>query len=246
MNNVEWFQAVELLRPHVVRILTPHGSGTGFLFSRSANGSVCGIATAAHVVNEAFYWEQPIRIQSAESGATAVLRPLDRAILLDEGRDTAAIVMHSTALSLPEKPLEMITHGQYLKVGNPIGWLGYPAISAANLCFFTGTVSAWIEGDSAYLVDGVAINGVSGGPAFAVIGSALQIMGVVSAYIPNRATGETLPGLGIVRDVAQLQELIEPIRSLDDAKAEQPPAVDVPPPVPETEPGISSGARRVT
>lgn len=133
MAQLEWFEAVELIRPHVVRILTPQGSGTGFLFSRSANGSVCGIATAAHVVDQAHYWEQPIRLQSADSGQVAVLRPSDRAIILDESRDTAAIAFKSDILALPEEPLDLISTGSYLKVGNPIGWLGYPAISAADL-----------------------------------------------------------------------------------------------------------------
>jgi hypothetical protein len=215
-----------------VRIQTPQGSGTGFLFARSANKSVLGIATAAHVVDHAHYWEQPIRVQSAETGQTALLRVPQRAILLDESRDTAAIAIDSSILALPDEPLPLITSGNYLKVGNTIGWLGYPAISASNLCFFTGAVSAWIQPNSAYLVDGVAINGVSGGPAFVQMGPTVTLMGVVSAYMPNRATGETLPGLGIVRDVAQLQDLIEPIKSLDEAKAEETAPVDPPPPVP--------------
>lgn len=119
MAQLEWFEAVELIRPHVVRILTPQGSGTGFLFSRSANGSVCGIATAAHVVNQAHYWEQPIRLQSADSGQVAVLRPSDRAIILDESRDTAAIAFKSDILALPEEPPGLISTGSYLKVGTP-------------------------------------------------------------------------------------------------------------------------------
>lgn len=246
MADVEWYEAVERIRPHVVRILSPQGSGTGFLFSRSANGTVCGIATAAHVVDHAHYWEQPIRIQHESSGAVALIRPSERAILLDESHDTAAIAIDSNALALPAEPLSMIPNGQYLRVGNALGWLGFPAISSANLCFFTGRVSAWVESNGAYLVDGVAINGVSGGPAFTILGESMFIMGVVSAYIPNRATGETLPGLGIVRDVVQLQSLIEPIRSLDEAKAEESESPEPPPPMPETEPAIPSSARRVT
>jgi hypothetical protein len=246
MADMEWYHAIELVRPHVVRILTPQGSGTGFLFSRSANGTVCGIATAAHVVDHAHYWEQPIRVQHEASGTVALLRPNERAILLDESHDTAAIAINSSALSLPDEPLSMIPGGRYLRVGNALGWLGFPAISSANLCFFSGRVSAWLQSTGAYLVDGVAINGVSGGPAFAILGDEMFIMGVVSAYIPNRATGETLPGLGIVRDVVQLQDLIEPIRSLDEAKAEETDPAEPPSPIPEPEPAVPSSARRVT
>jgi hypothetical protein len=243
---MEWYDAIELIRPHVVRILTPQGSGTGFLFSRSANGTVCGIATAAHVVDHAHYWEQPIRIQHEASGAVALLRSGERAILLDEPHDTAAIAIKSSALALPDEPLNMIPVGRYLRVGNALGWLGFPAISSANLCFFTGRVSAWIQSNGAYLVDGVAINGVSGGPAFTILGESTFIMGVVSAYIPNRATGETLPGLGIVRDVVQLQDLIGPIRSLDEAKAEETEPTEPPPPMPEAEAAVPSSAHRAT
>ena len=247
MAETEWHQAVEVIRPHVVRIQSPQGSGTGFLFARSANKSIMGIATAAHVVDQAHYWEQPIRIQSADTGNTVVLRPNQRAIVLDESRDTAAIAFNSDMLQMPNEPLDLIPGGNYFKVGTTIGWLGYPAISSSNLCFFRGAVSAWVQGSSAYLVDGVAINGVSGGPAFVGAEGHVMIMGVVSAYMPNRATGETLPGLGIVRDVAQLQSLLEPIKSLDEAKAEEtaPAEPPPPPPVPAGD-AIPSSSKKVT
>jgi hypothetical protein len=98
-------------------------------------------------------------------------------------------------------------------------------------------VSAWVQEMSAYFVDGVAINGVSGGPAFASYGDdTLEIIGVVSAYIPNRVTGETLPGLGIIRDVYQFHELLKRIRSFEEAKAQEtPPSDNPPPPTPANE-----------
>jgi len=95
------------------------------------------------------------------------------------------------------------------------------------------------------LVDGVAINGVSGGPALSTMGG-LFLMGVVSAYIPNRATGETLPGLGMVRDVVQLQGLMDTIHSLDEAKAEETPASDPPPSSQDTDGAVPSAARKLT
>jgi hypothetical protein len=124
----------------------------------------------------------------------------------------------------------------FLKVGNEIGWLGFPAIHTANLCFFSGKISAWINVQSAYLVDGVAINGVSGGPAFHLTGAddnPVVVMGVVSAYIANRATGEVLPGLSVVRDVAQFHELTPTFASLDQA-LEAEPLPEPPPPQPDT------------
>ena len=43
-----------------------------------------------------------------------------------------------------------------------------------------------LDSKRTYLVDGVAINGVSGGPTFALMGQDMDIIGVVSAYILNR------------------------------------------------------------
>jgi hypothetical protein len=114
------------------------------------------------------------------------------------------------------------------------------AIPKASLCFFSGHISAWLEPDEAYLVDGVAINGVSGGPAFI---PERMLIGVVSAYIPNRATGELLPGLAVVRGVQQFHDITDGFRSLDEAKAEETPPTAPPPPVAEGESQTRAGGR---
>jgi hypothetical protein len=133
----------------------------------------------------------------------------------------------------------MVAKDKYYKRGVEIGWLGFPAIPRAGLCFFSGRVSSYHQSDSLYFIDGVAINGVSGGPAF-ILGydaerkhETAQLMGVVSAYIPNLATGNILPGLAIVQDVAEFHDLAESFRSLDDAKAKESPHDATPPPEPE-------------
>ncbi len=239
VSQLTWSQAVEVIEPHVVRIATPQGSGTGFLISNGRNNAVCGIATAAHVVDHAHYWEEPIRIEHVSSGKSVVVRRQERAVFLDAGRDTAAILFSRAELPFPSEPLPLAPKDMFLKVGNKIGWLGFPAIPAASLCFFSGDISAWLEAQKAYLVDGVAINGVSGGPAFHTIfvGEAgrVVIIGVVSAYVPNRATGDVLPGLSVVRDVSQFHELAPTFASLDQAREAEPPADAPPPPIPEGE-----------
>jgi hypothetical protein len=135
-------------------------------------------------------------------------------------------------IGFPDDGLPLTPKAQHLKAGVEIGWLGYPAIPRASLCFFSGHVSAWVEAETAYLVDGVAINGVSGGPAFI---PEHVLVGVVSAYVPNRATGEPLPGLAVVRGVEQFHDLAESFRTLDEAKAEETPPTEPPPPTPEGE-----------
>lgn len=248
MAEMTWSQAVEVIQPHVARISTPRGSGTGFLISNGRHNAICGIATAAHVIDHAHYWEEPIRIDHVSSGKSVVIRRHERALFLDSNRDTAAILFDRGELEMPLDPLALAPKDMFLKVGNKIGWLGFPAIPAASLCFFSGDVSAWLQAQTAYLVDGVAINGVSGGPAFHILEEdpgAIVIIGVVSAYVPNRATGEVLPGLSIVRDVAQFHELAPTFASLDKAREAEPPA-DVPPPKPEGESLGETPAKRAT
>lgn len=222
-DTIEWHEAIEGVRPYIVRILTPYGSGTGFIVSHSGAGDVYGIATAAHVVSQAHDWELPIKIEHFASGAQLTLRHNDRAIFIDNSLDSAAIVFQPGALQLPKAPPELFEEGKILKVGVEIGWLGFPAVSPANLCFFSGRISSHFDGNSGYLVDGVAINGVSGGPTLWLGYKEFRYVGVVSAYIPNRATGETLPGLAVVRDVAQFYDVNKRFRSVDEAREQQKP-----------------------
>jgi hypothetical protein len=239
MADAHWHEVVDTLTPYVVRIWTPQGSGTGFVISNSQSTALCAIATADHVVNHAHYWEEPIRIEHQSSGKTVLLRPAQRAINNQPATDTAAIVFERGDLALPQASLPLTPKDQHFKPGVEIGWLGYPAIPRASLCFFSGRISAWVEADGAYLVDGVAINGVSGGPAFIVAGA--MLVGVVSAYIPNRATGEPLPGLAVVRNVDQFHDITQSFKTLDEAKAEETPPSEPPPPSPEVENPIKTG-----
>lgn len=248
----EWYEAVDALTPHVLRVSTPQMTGTGFLLWRSKNESLCAIATAAHVVNHAQHWDLPVRIGTSDDAHQVLLHADKRPILIDVVRDTAVIVVELDEMGdvpIPAAPRELIEAGYHLRVGNHIGWLGFPAIQAASLCYFSGAVSAWLEEQKSYFIDGVAINGVSGGPAFNKAGAAPYIIGVVSAYMPNRVTGETLPGLAIVRDVSQFHDVISEFNSIEDAQEKAAETMEAPPPPPidpPSAPSVPSGARRAT
>jgi hypothetical protein len=237
---MQWFQVLEKVRPYIVRILTPYGSGTGFLVSQSGTGNVYGIATAAHVVSQSHDWEMPIKIEHFESRAQLMLRHDDRAIFIDSSHDSAVIVFDGEKLNLPPHPPTLIEEGKIVKVGVELGWLGFPAVAPQKLCFFSGRISAHTDAEAGYLVDGVAINGVSGGPALSTHNNDFQYVGVVSAYIPNRATGEPLPGLAVVSDVTQFQELVKTFRTVDEAQAKQAPP-DPKGPAPEPTPPPAKG-----
>lgn len=214
-SSERWTDTVDLVRPYVFRISTPGGRGTGFQLFCSKN--LCGIATALHVIQHADDWEEPIRLTQHNSGDTCLLRPSDRAVFIYPNRDLAFLVFNPKEFKLENKQVNIIPPNKRLRQGVSIGWCGFPSVSPNDLCFFSGHVSSWIAREEAYLIDGVAINGVSGGPAF----SAEPVLcGVVSAYIPNRATGETLPGVCLIRDVAPYQERLKELESLEEAQDE--------------------------
>lgn len=237
---IDWPEAINLYKPAIVKISTPRGMGTGFIIASSKVNNICGIATASHVVSDALYWEEPIRIEHLESRKSIIFHNTERVILLKEELDTAAILVNRSE-GFPERCLPIIPAGKSLKVGHEVGWLGFPALSPNNLCFFTGRISCYITSGGAYFVDGVIINGVSGGPAFHLATASPVIIGIVSAYIVNRATGGTLPGLGVIRDIQQFQKLIQGFQSMDEAKKQEtsptmPPSPKIEPPTTQQKP----------
>src|SRR5687767_11423974 len=100
-----WADTVEFIQPYVFRISTPGGFGTGFVLSRHSDNTLCAIATAAHVIDHAHYWDEPIRLEHTQSGKVIVARSADRAVFLDESRDSAVILLGARDLELPENPL---------------------------------------------------------------------------------------------------------------------------------------------
>lgn len=218
MNKITWKGAIDTIKPYVVKISTPRGSGTGFLFAYAKGKKMCGIATAAHVIDNSYLWEELIRIEHYASGELILLRKSNRLILIDQKLDTAVILFSKEKIPFPDDTLPFTPEKLHLELGFEIGWVGFPSVSPKNLCFFTGRNSCWLEDLRTYLVDGVAINGVSGGPAFCIVSGIIHIIGCVSSYLPNRV-GPT-PGLAVIRDVEQFQNVIKKIKGLKEAKKE--------------------------
>jgi Trypsin-like peptidase domain len=218
---MNWGEAIKGTSPHIVRIETPTGYGTGFLSFYNYDKSWCGIATAAHVVRHAEEWQEPIKIRN-ENSMRFLKGADDRVIFVDYTTDSAVVLFLKGDLQLPEVPVALMPVDQPCSIGADIGWLGYPVIEPNTLCFFAGTVSARQTTTKAYLIDGVAINGVSGGPVFhcPTPGEA-QVIGSVSAYHANRATGEALPGLLRAQDVSHFHGVADHIRSIDEANAKK-------------------------
>lgn len=219
---MNWNALVDRVAPYVVRIETPGGHGTGFLCFYNEDQSMLGIATAFHVVAYAEEWQQPIRIRHASSNKVLLLKEADRAILGSWESDSAVILVQPSELPFPDRTIPLLPNTSRLDIGTEVGWLGFPSVAPYTLCFFSGNVSARDEGRHAYFIDGVAINGVSGGPViYTTDTEGLQIVGSISAYLSNRATGDTLPGLAMARDVSHFHEIASMLKDLDEAKKKQ-------------------------
>lgn len=63
-----------------------------------AQPGLCAVATAAHVVDHAFYWEQPIRLDQVETENSVLIRQEQQAIFSNATFDTAVIVFESGAI----------------------------------------------------------------------------------------------------------------------------------------------------
>lgn len=215
---MNWEPVVQKITLYIFKIETPAGHGTGFLYVYNDNKSWCGVATALHVVNYANTWKQPIRLIHQSSSEQIFLKDSEYIIVTDWKTDSAVILFQKPSFELPSELIELIPLDTPLSIGNEVSWLGFPAIEPYTLCFFSGNISAWQDFRKAYLIDGVAINGVSGGPvAFLHATDGVRIVGIVSAYRANRATGETLPGLLYAQDVSHFHGVLHQIRSIDDA-----------------------------
>jgi hypothetical protein len=142
MADITWAKALEKLEEYIFKILTPSGTGTGFLISVS--GNICGIATAFHVVEHEYNWEEPIKIRHYKTGKQVLLKKSDRVILIYPDNDLAFILFPRGEFKLPSTTLGMKPSDKAVMQGVQMGWCGFPNIASWQLCFFTGHVSAFL------------------------------------------------------------------------------------------------------
>ena len=219
---MHWDEAVEKVTPYVVKIETPHGHGTGFLYMYNTTRFLCGIATAYHVIEHADKWGEPIRFHHFTSGTSAVIKDAERVVFPNPAADSAVVLIPASALKLPEDVIPLRPIENRLPIGIEVAWLGYPGLMGLSetLCFFSGNVSALNGGT--YLIDGVTIHGCSGGPVLHTSqANGVQIIGTVTAYMVNRASNESLPGLSVAQDVSAFHEVTKHVQSIDQAIKEK-------------------------
>jgi hypothetical protein len=192
-----WTDVISRIEPLVFRI---HAGGTGFVvgLTKRDGGRHAMLATALHVVEDVLGNDLPLDIVGQEGTALSKVTagPTHIYPVGPSECDTALIEVHTTQPLITPDALLPIPLETMLPRGADVGLLGYPGLVLPELCFFRGVISGYQEQPPLYLVDGVSINGVSGGPAFTPSG---LLVGLVSAYVPNQiSAGTTLPGLMIV------------------------------------------------
>lgn len=218
-----WHQPLAAIKPYIFKIYTPRGSGTGFQIKYSNVTNYCGIATAFHVIAHEYEWEEPIRVEHFNSKKGLMIKKYiqkDHIIIPYPKEDLAFLFFPAGQIPVEKNNLNLIEETKILKQGVEIGWCGFPSVAPDHLCFFAGNISCVIENEETYLVDGVAINGVSGGPVFykEVADRNPKVCGVVTAYRPNYITGASMPGLSVVKTVKPYSSTLKSIDNIDEAR----------------------------
>src|SRR3989338_8817510 len=134
---MNWNQIVEKVKPYLVKIETPAGSGTGFLCFYNDDKQWCGIATALHVVEEGDNWQQPIKILHPNSPDQIFLKEGNRIVFPDVRTDSAIIFFQKPQGAVfPDTLISLQAIDQPLDIGFEVGWIGFPYIEPYTLCFF--------------------------------------------------------------------------------------------------------------
>ncbi|MBQ7177105.1 MAG: trypsin-like peptidase domain-containing protein [Victivallales bacterium] len=214
MAKVEWCNAVQLMMGNLVRIDTHGGGyGSGFIIPPPTNtpGNCC-VLTAYHVLTLAYETGATITIRSAKTDVRVDLPSLLRYVFVVKDRDQAIICFNAPKDFALLHTIHFLSHDYHYNPGAELGWLGFPCLKKAREvpCFFSGRISAYLPDDEAYLIDGVSIHGLSGGPAFYCDDDGKVVLaGIVTNYYPNEVNNQSWPGLAMFRTINPLMELYE-------------------------------------
>jgi hypothetical protein len=212
--KLDWPVVIDRVSKIVFQIVTPSASGTGFVVSRAAQPNSSSVnymmATAWHVVERLKETEATLHFISSDRSTVAQAKAGHYQIFcLGPTMYDTAIVMFRVAESIvDERDLLPMLHCDWMMPrGAELGWLGFPGIVESQVCFFRGVVSGFLNSPPTYLVDGVAINGVSGAPVF---DNRAHIVGLISAYLPNPLNPKiTLLGISAVVPIHMIRYWME-------------------------------------
>ena len=213
MARVSWSVAVKQMQGNLVRIET-HGDGYGsgiIIPPPTDTPGNCCVLTAFHVIKLAYETGATITIRNS-SGVCIDLPSLLRTIFFVKDRDQAIVSFNAPNEFGSLHTMHFLSGDSHYNPGVELGWLGFPRLDKARdiPCFLSGRISAYLPEDEAYLIDGVSIHGVSGGPAFYCSDDGKVVLaGIVTNYYPNEVNNQAWPGLAMFRTVKPLMELYE-------------------------------------
>ncbi len=213
---------VECVTEITVKIDTNAGHGTGFVYRVDDHAAL--IVTAAHVLADVKSGESSITLSNGRWLPSITLEKSEWKIIKDttlERGDTIILsVKPGIFAKLRKIGVEIGPSANIFEIGEEVGWAGFPTTHPDTLCFFSGHISA-CTGDphSRYLVDGVAVPGVSGGPLFPLRFSGgntwIILIGAVSCfhrfYLPrysNNKGEDAFPALMQAERLDQMGDFI--------------------------------------
>lgn len=213
LSNPSWEEISR--RTEKIVFLVELGRTTGTCFAVSISSAknkkrkIYTFATVWHVIEKLTRSSKPIKLVTADKSKAYEIMP-DRYEVFREGPrklDTGIIEVESEMdLVSEEDLLPMLDFDEWLPRGADIAAVGFPGLAEEEFCFFRGVVSGYTKSPPGYLIDGVVLNGVSGGPA---VDRGARIIGLVSSYLPNRVDRHTtLPGLTTLIPISSIRSLI--------------------------------------
>ena len=115
MAWADWAVHIREMRKHVVRIATPNGGGIGFILHINRDEKTLVIATAGHVVRDAYAWMQDVKIFHDAFESPLRVAPGTEGILLHPRLDSACVRGELPAIredigedAFPEEPIEHV------------------------------------------------------------------------------------------------------------------------------------------
>lgn len=203
MNKFGWADDMAIVKDYVVKIETPEGCGSGFLINSRTSSNrkrEFVIATAFHVIEHALAWHEPIRIANMAANRCYAPDAYDFTVMQEQ--DLALVAIEACDdFKFPTRHLNTLDVRDDLPPGLPVAWCGFPNIVDRNICFFSGHLSSPVDESGDYFVDGSVLHGVSGAPAFIHFNNTVILIGVMAAHLSDRADGEVMPGLSLMRSV---------------------------------------------
>ena len=199
---------VENISPSVVQIITPLGTGSGFVVD--ADGLVL---TNAHVVGDS----STVKVRFSSGGSRT-----GKVLGVDEVADLALIEITTYQLLAPT----LLGDSDAIKVGEEVIAMGFPAVDTlgSTPTITRGIISAKRSLDSGIILlqTDAAINpGNSGGPLFRRDG---QVVGVNTAKIFRSDDGRPLEGIGMAVSVNDARERLDSLARGESVLVDRPPS----------------------